>query len=74
MRQFYSYKLKCKMNRLNKSSQAYLEKRLNFRYSKVISDVENNRVDNFTRTLVNEYNEMVLDNPKYQSRMLLILK
>lgn len=63
-----------KMNKLNKSSQAYLIKRLNFRYSKVMDDIKNNKVNNFTRELASEYNEMVLDNPKYQSRMLLILK
>jgi len=45
-------------------------KRLDFRYSKVKEDMTINQVTDFTIELANQYNELILDNPKYQSRML----
>lgn len=50
-----------------------IKQKLNAFQSKVISDIENNRVTEYTKEIAQRYNELILSNKKYQSRMLLII-
>lgn len=51
-----------------------IRQKLNTFYSKVISDIENNRIDEYTKEIAQKYNKLILSHKKYQARMLLTIK
>lgn len=46
-----------------------IKQKLNNFYNKVIDDFNYNQVTDYTIEIANKYNQIIKDNPKFQSRM-----